>query len=516
MRLTTTFIALSLIAALSGSTAAEDEGPSSEPIQESAPAKVAVPPEVAALLEPLRERAEYAALDKAAVEALARAAEVRWPQEFSNFTYQSVEHFSAGGVSHWVSIWSHDKTGLEFALVPGGRFQMGSPESEANRKVDELQYWVTLDPFLISRTECTQEAWVKVERTAGVNREIPDFAPQRPKAGMGAQTLIAWCRLNELHLPTEAQWEFMCRAGTTSAWAMGDDKRDLVKFANLGSAECPEDWTEMPGITEPWLDGYGTETAPVAMFAPNAFGLFDVHGNVCEWTRDQYFKALVPAEEGTGTRPGNSGERIARGGNFGGDANFARSAGRFHFGLGNSPGANHGFGFRPSLDLPFPPSLEGWPEETFALPPGFAPDLPKGLESLRFAPGWRDPNSEDFWSYAIVMWIDEPAPDAERVGELLNIYYDGLMLTFASSARRDIGDDPAEVEVIRTAPNHFEARMSVVDAFATFERKNVHLVVDSVAESDERSVVRIRLSPQPAGHAIWRSLEAAIAGIKKP
>lgn len=134
---------------------------------------------------------------------------------------------------------------------------------------------------------------------------------------------------------------------------MGSGKNNLRRFGNIGSAECPRDWLEMPGITEDWHDGYGDRAAPVAGFAANAFGLFDVHGNVCEWCRDEYFSYEVPVENGTGRRPGISGERIARGGNFGGNATFARSAARAKFGTGISPGASHGFGFRPSLDLPY-------------------------------------------------------------------------------------------------------------------------------------------------------------------
>jgi sulfatase modifying factor 1 len=304
-------------------------------------------------LEVLKERSEYALLDKQAVEALAHAAEQRWPEELSKFSYQGVERFSAGGASHWVSIWSHSKTGLEFVLLPGGTFQMGSPASEANRKEDELQHGVTLDPFLIARTECTQGAWAKLATAAGVQGDTFDGAAELPKAGMNPEDVETWCRQARLMLPTEAQWEFMCRAGTTSAWAMGADKSGLKGFGNIGSAECPKDWVAMPGITESWRDGYGARTAPVGVFATNAFGIFDVHGNVFEWSRDHYFSYEVPVEKGTGRRPGNSGERIARGGNFGCDATVVRSAGRFHCGAGISPGANKGFGFRPSLDLPF-------------------------------------------------------------------------------------------------------------------------------------------------------------------
>ncbi len=301
-----------------------------------------------ASLKYLKERSKYSTLDKQGVADIAQAAQSRWEQELSGFIYQRVEHFSAGGVSHWISIWLHEKTGLEFVLVPGGRFLMGSPASEAHRREDELQHWVVLDPFLIARTECTQEAWAKLATASGAKGDAFEGAAQLPKVGMNPEDVETWCRQGNLTLPTEAQWEFMCRAGTTSAWAMGANKSSLQKFANLGSLECPEDWSR-----ELWLDGYGIPVAPVAMFAANAFGLFDVHGNVCEWIRDHYFSYETPVEKGTGRRSGISGERMARGGNFGGDASFARSAARFKCGACDSPGANKGFGFRPSLDLPF-------------------------------------------------------------------------------------------------------------------------------------------------------------------
>ena len=212
-------------------------------------------------------------------------------------------------------------------------------------------------------------------------------------------------------------------------------------------------------------------------------------------------------------RPGSSGERVVRGGSFNGPARLARSGRRTSVGAG----ARLRFlGFRPSLDLPSSVSLEDWPSETFALPPGFAPGLPTGTESLRFAPGWRDPSAEGFWSYAFVMWIDESAPDAARIGELLDGYYDGLMTTFAGSASKDIGSDPAQVDVVRTAPNHFEAQMHLIDAFATFDPIDLRVMVETVAETDERTVLRIQVSPQPEEHGIWWSLEAAIATIREP
>lgn len=158
-------------------------------------------------------------------------------------------------------------------------------------------------------------------------------------------------------------------------------------------------------------------------------------------------------------------------------------------------------------------SLEGWPAETFPLPPAFAPGLPTGAESLRFSPGWRDPDAQGFWSYAFVMWIDEPAPAGPRLEDLLEQYYNGLMATFAAGTNNDISTTPARIEVAPTAPNRYEARMHLIDAFATFEPINLRIVVDTVARADARSTLSIQVSPQPPHHAIWRSLEAAIADI---
>ncbi|MFG0258992.1 MAG: hypothetical protein ACF8LK_01460 [Phycisphaerales bacterium JB041] len=156
-------------------------------------------------------------------------------------------------------------------------------------------------------------------------------------------------------------------------------------------------------------------------------------------------------------------------------------------------------------------SLEGWPAETFPLPPSFAPELPTGRESLRFAPGWRDPSTEDFWSYAFVMWIDEPEPDAARVEILLESYYNGLMNAFAGD--KDISHTPARVAVTRTGPNRFDATMHLIDAFATFKPMDLRLKVVTDAGSDQDSMLQVRLSPQPETHRIWVDLQTAIDTI---
>lgn len=156
-------------------------------------------------------------------------------------------------------------------------------------------------------------------------------------------------------------------------------------------------------------------------------------------------------------------------------------------------------------------SLEGWQSETFPLPPDFAPDLPTGTESLRFAPGWRNPDAEGFWSYAFVIWIDEPTPNAARIDTLLEKYYTGLMRAFAGD--KDISATPVQVDVRQTAPNHYEAKMHLTDAFATFKPIDINIKIETAAETNQRSSLRIQISRQPKDHGIWRSLQAAIEDI---
>ena len=162
-----------------------------------------------------------------------------------------------------------------------------------------------------------------------------------------------------------------------------------------------------------------------------------------------------------------------------------------------------------------PDPLAGWPTETFALPPGFAPELPTGSESLLFAPGWRNPESEEFWSYAFVMSIDEPVPDVERVDQIIEQYYNGLMASFASGREHEeaVRAQPVRVEVTRTASERFEATMHLIDAFATFEPMDLRVVIETARVTDMRSSVRVQVSSQPEGHEIWRHLDLAIQQI---
>ncbi len=307
-------------------------------------------PQLDITLDLLKDRSAYAQLNKAGVEALALQAQTKWPAELDNFELRSVEKFSAGGESHWLSIWSHHKTELEFVLVPGGRFQMGSPSEEWSRKGIEQQNWVELDPFLVSRTECTQAAWSAVAASAQLNTSPSKFhgSSDLPVETVSPEEADRWCQAAGLSLPTEAQWEYACRAGTTTTWSMSGDKSDLSGCANLGSLESPQERIDL-GLFESWSDGYGHLTSKVGTFKPNAFGLFDVHGNVSEWVRDGLSDYLEQPTDRLGLRPGQPANRVYRGGNFGSNANGARSAFRWR---SDPDDSSEYMGLRPSLDLP--------------------------------------------------------------------------------------------------------------------------------------------------------------------
>lgn len=158
-----------------------------------------------------------------------------------------------------------------------------------------------------------------------------------------------------------------------------------------------------------------------------------------------------------------------------------------------------------------PFSVDGWGEERIELPPGFAPDLPSGVEVLLFAPGWRDANAPDYWSYVFVMAIDEPAPSAERLDEIFELYYDGLI---KAVAKVDVGDDPAQVEVQQIAQGHYEAEIHLIDGFVTQKPLDLNVEIRTEGEISDTSFVHVLASPRPRGDAVWQAMEAALATIE--
>jgi len=208
-----------------------------------------------------------------------------------------------------------------FRWCPPGTFTMGSPANETGRYGNETQHQVTLTRgFWMLETEVTQAMWEKV-----MGNNPSDF-----KGGKLPVDRVSWydCqayikRLNELgaapkgyrfSLPTESQWEYACRAGTATALNSG---KDLT-----AEGECPH----LDELS--WYSGNSEgKTHEAGQKRANAWGLYDMHGNVCEWCLDWH--GMYPS--GNVTDPiGNSGAfRVIRGGDWDYSARYSRSAYRY-------------------------------------------------------------------------------------------------------------------------------------------------------------------------------------------
>jgi len=252
-----------------------------------------------------------------------------------------------------------ESTGLVFVLIPGGTFQMGAQASDPDapnhdpRAASEERpvHEMTLAPFFLSKYELTQGQW---SRCAGANPS--NYGPGVGFGGKQATLLhpveqVSWTACTEtlgrlgLELPTEAQWEYAARAGTTSVWWTGDEKESLEGAANLADAFCRRNGGPSGSFYEPWDDGY-TVHAPVGSYQANDFGLHDVVGNVAEWCRDAYHGYGTPPRTGDGLRePAGVATRVARGGCFFNAATQARSAYRT---AGSPSAADTVLGVRPA------------------------------------------------------------------------------------------------------------------------------------------------------------------------
>jgi formylglycine-generating enzyme required for sulfatase activity len=193
---------------------------------------------------------------------------------------------------------------LELVLIPAGGFLMGSPDADKRTTPDETpQHWVRINrPFYLGKYPVTQEQWQAV---MGSN-------PSRLKQPKDPVEMVNWdhCQvfLGKLNaktggqggkfvLPTEAQWEYACRAGSAKRYCFGDDQAQLGAYA----------WNK--------ATSGDIATHPVGQKKPNAWGLYDMHGNVWEWCQDWYdedYYVLSPADDPTG--PAEGTERVHRGG----------------------------------------------------------------------------------------------------------------------------------------------------------------------------------------------------------
>ncbi len=242
---------------------------------------------------------------------------------YPGFTYLRTQTYSCGGVTNTVKEYRHDQTGLEFVLIPGGTFMMGSPTSEIDRDSDEVQHQVTLSPYLISKTEVTQAVW---ERVMGSNPSRFK-GNDRPVEQVSWNDCVSFCDKTGLSLPTEAQWEFAARSGTQTVYYWGEafdlSQCNSASYWAKQVLRNLDEWSQF-GFNSKW-QSLGAGTTSVGKFPPNAYGLYDIAGNVWEWCSDWY-GAYSSSSVTNPTGPTSGAFRVPRGGSWGGAARGLRSA----------------------------------------------------------------------------------------------------------------------------------------------------------------------------------------------
>ncbi len=204
--------------------------------------------------------------------------------------------------------WTEPATGIEFVWVPGGCFEMGCVSGVACGSDEHPVHWVCLNGFWMGKYEVTQGQWQQVmERNPSyfnkdkVGRDTSNH-PVEQVSWNDVQEFL-W-KLNEqaeeerYRLPSEAEWEYAARAGTETLFCFGNEAEKLSEYA--------------------WYDNNSDgQTHPVGTRRPNAWGLYDMHGNVWEWCQDWYDSTYYSKSPSKNPhRPSSGNFRVLRGGSW--------------------------------------------------------------------------------------------------------------------------------------------------------------------------------------------------------
>ena len=254
--------------------------------------------------------------------------------ELANYGYtaeNAIDHYLAYGQAEdraYVGVkaanveWTDPVTGMKFVWVPAGTFQMGDENGDSS---EQPVHTVTVDGFWMGKYEVTQEQWVALMGN-NPSSNTGDSNPVENVSWDNAQSYITELTHaggNTFRLPAEAEWEYACRAGTTTEYYWGDSTDNVGDYA----------W---------YADNSDSTTHAVGQKLPNNFGLYDMIGNVGEWVQDWY--GIYSSDSQTNPSGPDSGEsRVIRGGGYSSSALFLSCAGR-----SSSPPNMHGIflGFR--------------------------------------------------------------------------------------------------------------------------------------------------------------------------
>ncbi|MFM6321351.1 MAG: formylglycine-generating enzyme family protein [Microcystis panniformis] len=234
---------------------------------------------------------------------------------------------------------------LDMMLIPSGSFQMGTPDQEIERLCKEYdldyfqrespQHIVNISAFFMGRYPITQAQWRAIAATAKIDIDLklePSHFKEpyqeqdrwtRPVEQVNWEQATEFCKrlsretTREYRLPSEAEWEYACRAGTTTAFHFGE-----TITADLANYRATETYADEP------TGEYRQQTTPVGQFPPNAFGLYDMHGNVWEWCADTWHDNYdgAPTDGSAWIENGNDNRSPLRGGSWYVNPDICRSA----------------------------------------------------------------------------------------------------------------------------------------------------------------------------------------------
>jgi formylglycine-generating enzyme required for sulfatase activity len=286
------------------------------------------PERVAAVLRLVRDRAE----DLPGLEKIGRqlaGSEDRQTREFAReiLIRRGIEPEAAPAE---LGVTVDERTGIAFVLIPPGEFQMGSNHGDSD---EQPVHRVRISRgFLLAKYPITNRQYARFLEAAGSTARKPQAWDNRrfnqleqPVVGVSWDDAQAYCRWAGVRLPTEAEWEYACRAGTTTEYSFGDEADRLGEYA----------W---------FSENSSGQTQPVGTKKPNPWGLHDMHGNVWEWCQDWFssdYYAMNPEVDPKG--PKQAPGRVFRGGCWGLLAWYCRAAYRY----GGTPGfRGNDLGFR--------------------------------------------------------------------------------------------------------------------------------------------------------------------------
>ncbi|MBC8875829.1 MAG: SUMF1/EgtB/PvdO family nonheme iron enzyme [Planctomycetes bacterium] len=272
------------------------------------------PRRVAAVLRLLRDRADQVP----ELAEIARRLAAADDRETRGFAHEIVGRLGImlPQAADEQKVFVDERTGMTFVEIPAGEFQMGAEKSEFDDERPVHRVRISQD-FWLGKYSVTNAQYAQFMRDADGEAKKPEYwdnqrfnQPEQPVVGVSWDDAQAFCEWAGCRLPTEAEWEYACRADTTTEYSFGDDEALLGDHAWFG-------------------DNSGGQTQPVGTKPPNGWGLHDMHGNVWEWCQDWFGEySSSPATDPKGPKTGNG--RVLRGGSWFLKPRVCRSAIRYN------------------------------------------------------------------------------------------------------------------------------------------------------------------------------------------